>query len=166
MRGGADTTYVFRGPHFLLDFRYLFSANAYTGITLGTFWQVLSDTLLDGAWMGKTLVALALVTVVGWLVGLLIGRSRNPLVVALLLWTSRLRHATFLVYHANLQPRYYLVLAVPLLTLLVALGFDAMLALALAEIAAGSRDGRGCWRCAGVCSVGECAADDELSAAS
>jgi 4-amino-4-deoxy-L-arabinose transferase-like glycosyltransferase len=122
---------LFVRPRYLLDFRYLFSANAYTGITPGTFWQVLSDTLLDAAWMGKTLFALALAAVTGSLVVLVLGRLRgvrrwrgNPLVVALLLWIFG--YGAFLAYHANLQPRYYLVLAVPL-TLLVALAFDAVL---------------------------------------
>jgi hypothetical protein len=116
-------------PHYLLDFRYLFSANAYTGITAGTFWQVLSDTLTDTAWMGKTLFALALAAVAGSLGMLVLRRRGNPLVIALLLWVFG--YGAFLAYHANLQPRYYLVLAVPL-TLLVALAFDAVLAAALA----------------------------------
>jgi 4-amino-4-deoxy-L-arabinose transferase-like glycosyltransferase len=120
---------LFVRPHYLLDFRYVFSANAYTGVTLGTFWQVLGDTVLDGAWMGKTLFVLALAAVVGSLAGLALRRPRNPLVVALLLWV--LGYGAFLAYHANLQPRYYVVLAVPL-TLLIAMVFDAVLAAAMA----------------------------------
>lgn len=120
---------LFVRPHYLLDFRYLFSANAYTGITLGTFWQVLSDALLDAAWMGNTLFALALAAVIGSLAALAMKwRRGNPLVVALLLWIFG--YGAFLTYHANLQPRYYLVLAVPL-TLLVAVVFDAVLAAAM-----------------------------------
>ena len=90
--------------------------------------MVLSDTLLDGAWIGKTLFALALAAVAGSLAMLALGRLRgerlrrgNPLVVALLLWVFG--YGAFLAYHANLQPRYYLVLAVPL-TLLVAMVFE------------------------------------------
>ena len=102
-------------PRFLEDYRYLFSANAYTGITLENAWQVLSDTLRDGAWIGLGMYGLSLVAVgvaiVGW------GRfRRRPLVVSLLLWAGG--YGAFLAYHDNLQPRYYLVLAVPL-TLLV-----------------------------------------------
>lgn len=119
---------LFVRPHYLLDFRYLFSANAYTGITASTFWQVLSDTVLDAAWMGKTLSALALAAVAGSLVMLALRRRGNPLVVALLLWVFG--YGAFLAYHANLQPRYYLALAVPL-TLLVAMEFDALLAVAM-----------------------------------
>ena len=119
---------LFVRPHYLLDFRYLFSANAYTGITMGTFWQVLRDTLTDVAWMGKTLSALAACAVVGSLVMLAVRRRGNPLVVALLLWVFG--YGAFLAYHANLQPRYYLALAVPL-TLLVAVIFDAVLAEAI-----------------------------------
>jgi hypothetical protein len=120
---------LFVRPYYLLDFRYLFSANAYTGITADTFWQVLSDSISDTAWMGKTLSVLAAAAVVGSLAGLALGRRANPLVVALLLWVFG--YGAFLAYHANLQPRYYLVLAVPL-TLLVAVAFDAVLVEALA----------------------------------
>jgi 4-amino-4-deoxy-L-arabinose transferase-like glycosyltransferase len=122
---------LFVRPHYLLDFRYLFSANGYTGITSATFWQVLSDALLDTAWIGTTLSVLAAGAVVGSLAGLALRRRGNPLVVALLLWVFG--YGAFLGYHANLQPRYYLVLAVPL-TLLVAVVFDAALALALAGV--------------------------------
>ena len=44
-------------PHFLIDYRYLFSANAYTGITSATALKILGDTLLDGTWMGKLLLS-------------------------------------------------------------------------------------------------------------
>ena len=119
---------LFVRPQYLQDFRYLFSANAYTGITLDTFWQVLEEALLDTAWMGKTLSALAAVAVMGSLAMLALRRRGNPLVVALLLWIFG--YGAFLAYHANLQPRYYLVLAVPL-TLLVAVAFDEVLASAI-----------------------------------
>ncbi len=48
---------------------------------------------------------------------------RNPLVPALLLWAGG--YAAFLAYHNNLQPRYYLVIAVPL-TLLVPIVFSSL----------------------------------------
>ncbi len=103
-------------PHLLLDYRYLFSANAYTGITAENFVQVLTDTVKDGMWMGRVLYPCALVAVgiaaISW------RRLRaHPLIPALLLWAGG--YVAFLAYHDNLQPRYYLVVAVPL-TLLVA----------------------------------------------
>jgi hypothetical protein len=107
-------------PHYLEDYRYLFSANAYTGIELEPLAKVVLNTIADGAWMGVDLyivffVMLALV--VFW-------RPRlftNPLFVSLLLWICG--YFAFLAYHNNLQPRYYLVVAVPI-TAVVALGLD------------------------------------------
>jgi hypothetical protein len=98
--------------HHLLDYLYLFDANAYTGITAATALSVLTATFHDGLWIGKLLYPLALLAAAS----ALLFRPRNPLIPALLLWT--VGYATFLAYHNNLQPRYYLVIAVPL-TLLV-----------------------------------------------
>ena len=122
---------VFVRPRYLIDYRYLFSANAYTGITLATFWTVLRDALLAGSWIGGALFTLALAAVVSSVVKLFRQRMcGNPMVVALLLWIFG--YGAFLTYHANLQPRYYLVLAIPL-TMLTAMEFDAVLAGGLAE---------------------------------
>jgi 4-amino-4-deoxy-L-arabinose transferase-like glycosyltransferase len=130
---------LFVRPRYLLDYRYLFSANAYTGITRATLWPVVRDTITDVGWIGETLFVLAMIAIVA---SLLWRRLRgNPLVVALLLWIFG--YGAFLAYHANLQPRYYVVLAVPL-TMLVGIAFDAVLACALAGWAdgwAGSRAG-------------------------
>jgi hypothetical protein len=109
-------------PHFLSDYRYLFEANAYTGITPSTILSVVADTIADGLWIGKVLYPLALLAVVS--VFLLRPRLlRNPLVPALVLWAAG--YAGFLAYHNNLQPRYYLVIAVPL-TLLVPVVFSSL----------------------------------------
>jgi hypothetical protein len=109
-------------PHFLPDYRYLFSANGYTGITPSNVLSVLADTIADGLWIGKILYPLALLAVVSVL--LLRPRLlRNPLVPALILWAAG--YAAFLAYHNNLQPRYYLVIAVPL-TLLVPIVFSSL----------------------------------------
>jgi hypothetical protein len=107
-------------PHFLLDYKYLFSANAYTGITVDTALSVISDTFTDGLWIGRLLYPLAILATV---IALLKFRRtfQNPLVPALLLWTAG--YLAFLAYHNNLQPRYYLVVAVPL-TLLVPIVFE------------------------------------------
>jgi len=109
-------------PHFLDDYHYLFSANAYTGITPATALSVLGDTIADGLWIGNILYPLALLAAFSAV--LLHPRLlRNPLIPALLLWTGG--YAAFLAYHNNLQPRYYLVLAVPL-TLLIPVVFSTL----------------------------------------
>jgi hypothetical protein len=109
-------------PHFLPDFRYLFDANGYTGLTPSNVLYVLADTIADGLWIGKILYPLALLAAIS--VFLLRPRLlRNPLVPSLLLWA--VGYAAFLAYHNNLQPRYYLVIAVPL-TLLVPVVFSSL----------------------------------------
>ena len=107
-------------PHFLSDYRYLFSANAYTGLTSENALSVLRDAFADGLWIGRLLYPLALIAAV---IALLIAPRllRNPLIPSLLLWVGG--YAAFLAYHNNLQPRYYLVLAIPL-TLLVPVVFE------------------------------------------
>jgi 4-amino-4-deoxy-L-arabinose transferase-like glycosyltransferase len=116
---------LFVRPHYLADYKYLFSANAYTGVTLATLPTVLHDTFFDTTWIGWTLFVLAVAAVLGSLVVLVRSRLRAaPLTGALLLWIFG--YAAFLAYHDNLQPRYYLVIAVPLM-MLVAIAFDAVL---------------------------------------
>lgn len=107
-------------PHYLEDYRYLFSANAYTGIELEPFATVILNTIADGVFMGKVVYPLFFVVL-----GMgLFWRPRfflNRLTPALLLWAGG--YFVFLAYHNNLQPRYYLVVAMPI-TLLVAMGID------------------------------------------
>jgi hypothetical protein len=113
--------FLFVHPHYLEDYRYLFSANAYTGIELEPFAKVVLSTLADGAWMG-TLVYIAFFAVLALA---LFWRPRllsNPLFPSLLLWIGG--YFAFLAFHNNLQPRYYLVVAVPI-TAVVALGIDS-----------------------------------------
>ncbi len=105
---------LFVRPHYLADYRYLFSANAYTGITAENAATVLTNTLKDGMWMGSLMFPLSLAGSVTSL--LLLRRRTPPLIGALLLWAAG--YASFLAYHNNLQPRYYLVVAVPLTLLL------------------------------------------------
>ena len=109
-------------PHFLSDYRYLFSANAYTGITSENAFFVLRDAFADGLWIGRILYPLALVTTV---IALIFTPRilRNPLIPALLLWAAG--YGVFLAYHNNLQPRYYLVVSIPL-TLLVPVVFESI----------------------------------------
>jgi 4-amino-4-deoxy-L-arabinose transferase-like glycosyltransferase len=122
---------LFVRPHYLTDYQYLFSANTYTKITLATFWTVLHDTLLDGTWIGDALFWSSLLALVGWIAVSAARRFRgSPLPIALVLWV--LGYAAFLAYHANFAPRYYTVIAVPLI-LLLAMGFDVLLRLVLPE---------------------------------
>ncbi len=102
-------------PHFLEDYRYLFAANAYTGITASTAITIFSDTIRDGLWMGPLIYPLSLLAILVAVLNPRLSR-RNPLIPALIFWAAG--YALFLAYHNNLQPRYYLVIAVPL-TLLV-----------------------------------------------
>lgn len=50
-------------PHFLEDYRYLFAANAYTGITASTAITIFSDTIRDGLWMGPLIYPLSLLAI-------------------------------------------------------------------------------------------------------
>jgi hypothetical protein len=110
-------------PHFLSDYHYLFSANAYTGITPSTALPIIAATIADGLCIGNVLYPLALLAVAAaFLLRPQLLRS-NPLVPALVLWA--VGYAAFLAYHNNLQPRYYLVIAVPL-TLLVPVVFSSL----------------------------------------
>jgi len=107
-------------PHYLEDYKYLFSANGYTGIELQPLATVVLNTLTDGLWMGSVLF----VSFCAMIALVLFWRPRlmaNPLVPALTLWVAG--YAAFLLYHNNLQPRYYTVIAVPI-TALVAIGLD------------------------------------------
>jgi hypothetical protein len=112
--------FLFVRPHYLADYRYLFSANAYIGDPQ-PFATTLLNTLADGVWMGKALY----LSFFAFLVLAIFWRPRlfaNPLFPAFLLWIGG--YAAFLIYHNNPQPRYYLVLAFPI-TAMVALGLDA-----------------------------------------
>jgi hypothetical protein len=106
-------------PHYLLDYRYLFSANAYTGISRSNYRTVIVKTIEGGFWFGGFLYVSALAAIAVALFNLRQLR-RYPLIPTLLLWAGG--YAAFLAYHNNLQPRYYLVVAVPL-TLLVPVVF-------------------------------------------
>jgi hypothetical protein len=113
--------FLFVRPHYLADYQYLFSANAYTGIALEPVATVILNTITDGAWMG-TLIYVTFFAVIAltffWRPRLL----SNPLFPSLLLWIGG--YFSFLAYHNNLQPRYYLVVAVPI-TVVVAMGIDS-----------------------------------------
>ena len=112
-------------PRYLLDYRYLFAANAYTGFEWSGVGQLLLDAFTDAAWIGRGIFILALVAPIGsvallWAKGL----SANPMQATMLIWIAG--YAAFLTYHANLQPRYYFVLA-PAITTLVVLVLEPLL---------------------------------------
>ncbi len=113
--------FVLVRPHYLADYQYLFSANAYTGIDLEPVSNVILNTIADGTWMGALLYGtfFAVVVLTLFLRPRLLG---NPLFPCSLLWIAG--YYFFLAYHNNLQPRYYLVLAVPM-TMVVAMGLDS-----------------------------------------
>ncbi len=110
-------------PHYLVDYHYLFSANAYTGITRDTALTVFAETVADGMWIGPLLYPLS---IAAFFFAMLVERRlwRSPVVLGLSLWVSG--YLAFVAYHDNLEPRYYLVIAVPL-TMLVALSADLLL---------------------------------------
>ena len=116
-------------PHFKADFDYLFAANAYTGFQLEPLSTVLVNTVSFGHFMGGVLYGLFFVLMAG--LALLRPRFfRNALVPTLLVWMGG--YLLLLGYHNNLQPRYYLPLAVPV-TALVALGLDEVLRWAISS---------------------------------
>ncbi len=114
---------LFVRPHYLLDYRYLFAANGYTGITAATAWPVIQDTFLGGGYLGVAIFWLGVLAgSIASLATITARRFRgDPLAVSLLLWIFG--YAAFLTYHDNLNPRYYQVLGVPLV-MLIAMAFD------------------------------------------
>jgi len=96
------------------DFRYLFAANS-TTIADQPFWDTVRKTLMNGSWMGSLLYPLAIGLVV--LAALHKKAWKDSVFVSLLLWVAG--YLFFLAYHANMQPRYYVVVAVPLTLLMV-----------------------------------------------
>jgi hypothetical protein len=96
------------------DFRYLFSANAVSGLTLHSRWDAFLGALWDGHWAGRWIYPAAWATVllaVFWLRRM----GRNPLFGACVLWVAG--YLAFIAWHCNLQPRYYLPILPPLVVL-------------------------------------------------
>jgi len=121
---------LFVRPHYMLDYRYLFAANGYTGVTAATLWPVIRDAFLCGGYLGGTIFWLSVLAVLVSLATIAARRMRgDPLTVSLLLWIFG--YGAFLTYHDNLNPRYYQVLGVPLV-LLVAMEFDRLWRFAMA----------------------------------
>lgn len=95
------------------DVRYLFTANDYTGITRQTVWPVIWEALKDARWTGAILYPATLIV----LLMLLFRRKvwRDAVFTSLALWAGG--YLAYIAYHANFQPRYYLVVAVPFILL-------------------------------------------------
>ena len=108
-------------PHYLEDYRYIFSANAYTSAASEPLHLLIVQTVGNTVWMGVTVYALVFV-VIGLAVLWRSHLFKNPLVPTMLLWATG--YLAFIGYHFNQQPRYYLVVAVPL-TAFVAMGLDS-----------------------------------------
>jgi 4-amino-4-deoxy-L-arabinose transferase-like glycosyltransferase len=97
-------------PHYLADYRLLFSINAYR-VHLSIVPKMAWVTLRDGLWIQPVLFPLAVVMVVLsvlWLREL----WRMPLFVAAVM--AAVGHMAYVGYHTNFQPRYYLVIAMPM----------------------------------------------------
>jgi 4-amino-4-deoxy-L-arabinose transferase-like glycosyltransferase len=108
-------------PHYLADYRLLFSINAYR-VHLSIVPTMAWVTLRDGGWLNPILFPMAMVVVVlsvVWLREL----WRVPLFGASLI--AIMGHLAYIAYHTNFQPRYYLVIAMPMV-LVIGLGVAAM----------------------------------------
>ncbi|MBV8282260.1 MAG: glycosyltransferase family 39 protein [Candidatus Eremiobacteraeota bacterium] len=103
---------AFVWPRYAYDYHYLFAANVWDQPTslwgyLAAFWYALHGALWIDPWLcGLGLVLLAL--------SALFARSawRNPLLIASLLACAG--YVFFIGWHNNMQPRYYQVMAYPL----------------------------------------------------
>jgi hypothetical protein len=102
-------------PRYLRDFQYVFAINNFRS-HLTILPQMLWQMLVSGLWINSVLFpvgVLILVAAAVWLRGL----WRKPLFTAAVLAASL--DLAFIVYHGNFQPRYYLVVAMPLVIVVV-----------------------------------------------
>jgi 4-amino-4-deoxy-L-arabinose transferase-like glycosyltransferase len=108
-------------PHYLMDYRLLFSINAYR-VHLSIVPKMAWVTLQDGGWINSILFPVAVLVIVlsvVWLREL----WRLPLFGASVIAIAG--HLAYIGYHTNFQPRYYEVIAMPLV-LVIGLGVAAM----------------------------------------
>ena len=108
-------------PRYLLDFKFVFAINNYRShltILPATLWQ----TLVSGLWINSVLFPLGLIVVV---VAVIWMRTvwRKPLFSSAVLAGGM--DLVFILYHGNFQPRYYLVVAMPLV-IVVAMGLEEL----------------------------------------
>jgi 4-amino-4-deoxy-L-arabinose transferase-like glycosyltransferase len=108
-------------PHYLADYHLLFTINDYRA-HLSILPKMAWVTLRDGLWLQAVVFPAALLIVVlsaKWLRSL----WHTPLFVAAVLAAAG--HLAYIGYHTNFQPRYYLVVAMPI-SIIVALGLRAV----------------------------------------
>ncbi len=101
-------------PHYLADYKLLFSVNDYR-VHLSIVPQMAWVTLRDGLWLQPVLYPAAVLVVLlsaRWLRGL----WRRPVFGAAVV--ASLCHLGYIGYHTNFQPRYYLVIAMPMAVVL------------------------------------------------
>ncbi len=104
-------------PRYLADYRYLFAVNVYPQPTNAVGWLMAFWYSLHGAlWIDPRL---AILTVVLLLLSTFFFRNvwRNPLSIACCLASGG--YLFFIGFHNNMQPRYYQVVAFPLLIITV-----------------------------------------------
>jgi hypothetical protein len=109
-------------PHYLADSKLLFAVNGYNA-HLSILPQMTARALRDGLWISPLLYPAALAVVmlaILWLHSL----WRRPLFVAALL--AMAADLAFIAYHTNFQPRYYLIIAMPMSIVLIE-GLHALL---------------------------------------
>jgi 4-amino-4-deoxy-L-arabinose transferase-like glycosyltransferase len=108
-------------PRYLADYKLLFSVNAYR-VHLSIVPKMAWVTLRDGQWIQPALWTVAVVIAVLSAFRL---RTlwRTPVFGAALV--AALGHLAYVGYHTNFQPRYYLVVAMPM-ALVIALGVTAV----------------------------------------
>ena len=104
---------LFVHPHYLYDYQYLFAANVWEQPTtlsghLAAFWYALHGALWIDPWLCSLAAALLVLSVI-----LFRSLWRNPLVLASLV--ASIGYIFFIGWHNNMQPRYYQVLAYPLI---------------------------------------------------
>jgi hypothetical protein len=102
-------------PHYMADYKLLFSINAYR-VHLTIVPKMAWVTLRDGLWISPVLFPLAALMVLASLVWL---RQvwRSPLFGASVIAIAG--HLAYVGYHTNFQPRYYEVIALPLSAIVV-----------------------------------------------
>jgi 4-amino-4-deoxy-L-arabinose transferase-like glycosyltransferase len=102
-------------PHYLADYRLLFSINAYR-VHFSIVPRMAWVTLKDGLWIQPVLFPMALGIIFLSLVWL---RElwRLPLFGAAVIAIAG--HLAYVGYHTNFQPRYYLVIAMPMVMVIV-----------------------------------------------
>ncbi len=113
-------------PHYLADFHYLFAANEWDRPAnlvayISAFWYALHGILWIDPWLCGVAVALLLLAAIFGH-----GLYRNPLAIASVLAAAG--YIFFTGWHNNMQPRYYQVVAYPVV-MLIALSLHSLVGL-------------------------------------